>query len=65
MLINDLFTGQEADGDTQAALSVGVCGQECVSVSKEGISSYNLIILTLSEGHKGIVEVKYCIPLVV
>lgn len=36
-----------------------------MSASEEGISSGNLIILTLSEGHGGIMEVKYCIPLVV
>ena len=42
-----------------------VCVFKLVSASKEGISSSNLIILTLSEGHKGIMEVKHCIPLVV
>lgn len=49
------------DCDTQCMFAC-VCCQECLS--KDGISSYNLIILTLSEGHRGIMEVKYCIPLV-
>lgn len=54
----------QTDCDTHSVF-VCVCCQECVSARKEGIGSDNLIILTLTEGHKGIMEVKYCIPLVV
>lgn len=46
-------------------ISAGVCMYKLVSARKEGISSSNLIILTLSEGHRGIMEVKYCIPFAV
>lgn len=56
--------GTERQTDTRSVF-VCVCCQECVSARKEGIGSDNLIILTLTEGHKGIMEVKYCIPLVV
>lgn len=56
--------GQEDRHTVSQCLCV-LCCQECASASKEGISGDNLIILTVSEGHKGIMEVKYCIPLVV
>lgn len=52
-----------ANPDEMLELHVTQC--VLVSASKEGISSSNLIILTLSEGHKGIMEVKHCVPLVV
>lgn len=45
-------------------MCVCMCVCTLVAVRREGVSINNLIIQKLSEGHRGIMEVEYCIPLV-